>query len=199
MPVSTAKTGMLANADIIRAVAEAAPRFGLRWLVVDPVMVAKGGQRLLEPEAERAYVEKLFKLATLITPNLAEASALLGRPIRDKEAMRRAARELKAMGPAAVLVKGGHLEGDAVDVFFDGERLEELTAPRIDTPHTHGTGCTLSAAVTARLALGDELFEAVCGAKRYLTRAIEGAYRMGAGHGPVDHMHPLTGGRSSGA
>jgi hydroxymethylpyrimidine/phosphomethylpyrimidine kinase len=106
--------------------------------------------------------------------------------------MAQAARDLHALGPQAVLVKGGHLEGDPVDVFFDGRRLEELRAPRIDTRHTHGTGCTLSAAIAARLALGADALEAARGAKAYLTEAIRGAYALGRGAGPVDHLHPLT-------
>jgi hydroxymethylpyrimidine/phosphomethylpyrimidine kinase len=156
------------------------------------VMVAKSGDRLLDASAERAYVTRLLPLATLITPNLPEAEALLGRPVRDLPAMREAARELQARGSRAVLVKGGHLETDAVDVFFDGTRLEELAAPRIATRNTHGTGCTYSAAIAARLALGESLLDAVRGAKAYLTEAIRRSYSVGRGHGPVDHLHPLS-------
>jgi hydroxymethylpyrimidine/phosphomethylpyrimidine kinase len=159
--------------------------------VVDPVMVAKGGHRLLDPAAETAYRD-LFPLASLLTPNLAETSALLGREVYTLEAMRAAARDLVAAGARAVVVKGGHLSGDAVDVFFDGKDFEELSAPRVETRNTHGTGCTFSAAVAARLALGATLREAVRGAKEYLTEAILGSYSVGRGHGPVDHLHPLT-------
>ncbi len=192
MPVAAAKTGMLATAAIVEAVAGAAGRLPLGPLVVDPVMVAKSGDRLLDAAAERAYVEKLFPLAALVTPNLHEAEALLSRPVRDLAAMREAARALRALGPRAVLVKGGALAGDAVDVFFDGERLVDLTAPRVDTRNTHGTGCTLSAAICARLALGAELLEAVRGAKAYLTEALRRSYAVGRGRGPVDHLHPLA-------
>ena len=192
MAVAAAKTGMLANAGIVEAVAAAVARRRLPFLVVDPVMVAKSGDRLLDPAAEAAY-ERLFPLATVLTPNLPEASALLGRPVHTRDDMRRAARDLRARGPRAVVVKGGHLqEGDAVDVFCDGERLVELPAPRIDTANTHGTGCTYSAAIAARLALGHELLDAVRGAKDYLTEAIRRSYKVGHGHGPVDHLHPLT-------
>jgi hydroxymethylpyrimidine/phosphomethylpyrimidine kinase len=192
MPVAAVKTGMLANRGIVAAVADVVQRLGLPHLVVDPVMVAKGGARLLDAEAERAYSERLFALAEVLTPNLLEAEALLGRPVRTREAMREAARDLRARGPRVVVVKGGHLEGEeAVDVFHDGTRLEELSAPRIQTRHTHGTGCTFSAAIAARLALGAEPLEAVRGAKEYLTEAIRGAYGVGRGHGPVDHLHPL--------
>ncbi len=192
MPVAAAKTGMLANAAIVEAVARAVARLGLPHLVVDPVMVAKSGDRLLDPAAEQAYAAHLFPLATLLTPNLAEAEALLGRPVRSLEAMHVAARELQARGPRAVLVKGGHLDGDPVDVLCDGSTLVELSAARIATPNTHGTGCTYSAAIAARLALGRPLGEAVRGAKEYVTEAIRRAYAVGKGHGPVDHLYPLT-------
>jgi len=194
MTVSAVKTGMLANRLIVEAVAEVLARRRLPHLVVDPVMVAKSGDRLLDAgaEAEAAYLERLFPLAEIVTPNLAEAEALLRRRVRSVEEMGRAARDLRALGPRAVLVKGGHLDGDPVDVFFDGERMEELPGPRIATRHTHGTGCTLSAAIAARLALDEDLREAVRGAKAYLTEALRGAYALGRGAGPVDHLHPLT-------
>ncbi len=191
MPVAAAKTGMLASAAVISAVAGAAARLGLDTLVVDPVMVAKSGDRLLDAAAERAYVERLFPLASLVTPNLREAEALLGREVGDLEAMRRAARDLASLGARAVLVKGGALEGDAVDVLFDGKRLVELAARRVMTANTHGTGCTLSAAICARLALGNPLERAVRGAKAYLTEALERSYAVGKGRGVVHHLHTL--------
>ncbi len=191
MPVAAAKTGMLANAAIVDAVAGAARRLALPFLVVDPVMVAKGGHRLLDRGAEEAYRRLLLPLATVLTPNLPEAEVLLGRRIATREDMREAARALRALGPRSVLLKGGHLEGDAVDVFFDGERTLELAAPRIETRNTHGTGCTLSAAIAARLALGAPLEDAVRGAKAYVTEAIRGSYSVGRGHGPLDHLHLL--------
>jgi len=191
MPVAAAKTGMLATAAIVSAVAAAIERLRLPLVVVDPVMVAKSGDRLLDRDAETAYRERLLPLATVVTPNLPEAESLLGRPVRTLAEMREAARALRAMGPRAVVVKGGHLEGDAVDVFWDGERMEDLSAPRIATKNTHGTGCTYSAAIAARLALGDPLLDAVRGAKAYLTEAIRRSYSVGRGHGPVDHLHPL--------
>jgi len=194
MPVAAAKAGMLATAAIVSAVAAALERLRLPLVVVDPVMVAKSGDRLLDRDAETAYRERLLPLATVVTPNLPEAESLLGRPVRTLAEMREAARALRAMGPRAVVVKGGHLEGDAVDVFWDGERMEDLSAPRIATKNTHGTGCTYSAAIAARLALGDSLLDAVRGAKAYLTEAIRRSYSVGRGHGPVDHLHPLTGG-----
>lgn len=193
MAVAATKTGMLANAEIIGAVADAAARLRLGPLVVDPVMVAKSGDRLLDAAAERAYVERLFPRAALVTPNLFEAEALLGRPVRDVGAMREAARALAALGARAVLVKGGALAGEAIDVFFDGERLVEIPGPRVDTRNVHGTGCTLSAAICARLALGDALLDAVRAAKAYLVEALRRSYTVGRGRGPVDHLHPLTG------
>lgn len=191
MPIAAAKTGMLANRGILEAVADAVARLQIPCLVVDPVIVAKTGDRLLEADAETAYRERLFPLAAVVTPNLVEAERLLGFPVRTVEAMRDAARALKNHCRGAVVVKGGHLEGDAVDVFFDGEELVELCAPRIATAHTHGTGCTFSAAIAARLALGAGALEAVRGAKEYVTEAIRRSYSVGKGHGPLDHMHPL--------
>jgi hydroxymethylpyrimidine/phosphomethylpyrimidine kinase len=192
MRVAAAKTGMLASAAIVEAVAAAVARLRIAPLVVDPVMVAKSGDRLLDAAAERAYAERLFPLATLVTPNLHEAAALLGREVRDVAAMRAAARDLRALGAGAVLVKGGALKGDAVDVFFDGTRLVELTVPRVETPNVHGTGCTLSAAIAARLARGEDLLAAIRGAKAYLTEGLRRSYAVGRGRGIPDHLHLLT-------
>jgi hydroxymethylpyrimidine/phosphomethylpyrimidine kinase len=191
MAVAAAKTGMLANRGIIEAVARVASQWSVPHLVVDPVMVAKGGDRLLDPDAEQAYAERLFPLATVLTPNLAEAEAFLHRPVRTLDDMKAAARELHRRGARAVVVKGGHLPGDAIDVYFDGTRLEEIHAPRVDTANTHGTGCTYATAIASRLALGADLREAVRGAKTYLTEAIRRSYAVGRGHGPVDQLHPL--------
>ena len=192
MAVAAVKLGMLANTAIVEAVADALRRLALPNLVVDPVMVAKSGDRLLDPAAESALIQRVFPLAAVVTPNLPEAEALLGRPVRDLAAMREAARALLDLGSAAVVVKGGHLEGAAVDVFYDGRNFEELPAQRILTRNTHGTGCTFSAAIAARLALGEELLPAVRGAKAYLTEALRRSYSVGHGHGPVDHLHTLT-------
>jgi hydroxymethylpyrimidine/phosphomethylpyrimidine kinase len=185
MRIAAAKTGMLATVEGIEAVAGAVRRHAIAPLVVDPVMVSRSGDRLLAPSAERAYAELLFPLAAVITPNLLEAEVLLGRPVRDVEAMRAAARDLQAVGPRCVLVKGGG-SGDpavALDVFFDGAQLFELAVPRVDTPNTHGTGCTLSAAITSRLALGDGIAAAVREAKAYLTEALRRSYSVGEGRG----------------
>jgi hydroxymethylpyrimidine/phosphomethylpyrimidine kinase len=195
MKVAAAKTGMLATAAGVEAVAGAVRRHAIGPLVVDPVMVARSGHRLLDPAAERAYVEFLFPLADLLTPNVLEAEVLLGRPVRDAEAMRCAARDLRAMGPRAVLVKGGALADSpfSLDVLHDGTGLVEFAVPRVDTPNTHGTGCTLSAAIASRLALGESLVAAVRGAKDYLTEGLRRSYSVGRGRGcprPHDAIAP---------
>ncbi|KGQ22976.1 bifunctional hydroxymethylpyrimidine kinase/phosphomethylpyrimidine kinase [Thermus filiformis] len=187
-PVHAAKTGALGSAAIVEAVAQAVRDFGLRPLVVDPVMVAKGGDPLLAPEAVAALKEGLFPLASLITPNRLEAEALLGHPIRTLGEAEEAAQDLLALGPEAVLLKGGHLEGEeSVDLLATREGVLRFAAPRVRTRNTHGTGCTLSAAIAALLARGRPLAEAVGEAKRYLTEALRTAPPLGRGHGPLNH------------
>jgi hydroxymethylpyrimidine kinase/phosphomethylpyrimidine kinase/thiamine-phosphate diphosphorylase len=182
-----AKTGMLFSAGIIHEVAAAVGRHALP-AVVDPVMIAKGGAALLRPEAVAALREELLPRTYLLTPNLPEAEALTGLRIGDEAAMAEAARRLQAMGARHVLVKGGHLPGEeAVDLLLAGDTLHRFAAPRLATAGTHGTGCTLSAAIAALLAQGVPLVEAVAGAKEFLTRAIETALPLGAGHGPLNH------------
>ena len=183
------KTGMLSSAPIIRVVAEKATEHSFRNLVVDPVMVAKSGDRLLREDAVTALREDLVPAAHVLTPNLPEAGDILGREIRTAPSMRDAAREIHALGAANVLVKGGHLPGDQVtDILFDGEQFHEFSSPRIDTKNTHGTGCTLASAIAAHLALGETVPEAVGKAREYLTGALEAAYDIGHGHGPVHHF-----------
>jgi hydroxymethylpyrimidine/phosphomethylpyrimidine kinase len=191
LPVRAAKTGMLARAEIVRAVVRAwGARPGVP-LVVDPVMVSKGGAVLLDDAATAAVRDLLLPLAAVVTPNLPEAAHLLGSaPIGDRRAMGEAARAIHAMGPRVVIVKGGHLAGRPVDVVFDGASEWEVSAERVDTRHTHGTGCTFSAAIAARLALGDDVETAIRGARAYLQGAIVHAPGLGAGHGPVAHFHP---------
>ena len=187
-PVAAAKTGMLSSAAIIRAVAGAMAKRRLP-LVVDPVMVAKTGDRLLRPDAVEALRERLLPLAALVTPNLPEAADLAGRAVEDESAMRGAAERLLAMGARAVLVKGGHLPGgEVVDFFSDGSEEAVFRAPRIETRATHGTGCTLSAAVTAGLARGRTLRESVEGALAYVRTAMLRAAPLGRGHGPLGHL-----------
>ncbi len=189
--VKATKTGMLATANIISVVAARAKAGHLPNLVVDPVMVAAGGDRLLDEDAEHIYVAKLFPHARVITPNLWEASMLVGREIASVEEMKQAAEELAGTGTRHVIVKGGHLVGDeAVDIFYNGTRFVELRALRVDTPNVHGTGCTFASAIAANLAKGTDPLTAARNAKAYLTAALRGgeAWRLGAGHGPVDHF-----------
>lgn len=184
-----AKTGMLSNAAIIEAVARSATRWNVR-LVVDPVMVAKGGDTLLDPEAVATLRLVLLPLAEVVTPNLYEAEMLINQHIETLDEMRAAARAIHAFGPRHVVVKGGHRSGEPVDIYFDGERFTELRAERIQTLHTHGTGCTFSAAITAGIARGLPVAEAVAEAKHYITEAIRHAPGLGNGHGPVGHFWP---------
>jgi hydroxymethylpyrimidine/phosphomethylpyrimidine kinase len=187
------KTGALGSADAVEAVAEAVARHALRPLVVDPVMVSKAGTSLLGREAGDALRRRLVPLATLVTPNLPEAVALLGGGVIESERdMEAAARALVGLGAGAALVKGGHASGpEVVDILFDGVRGVRLATPRVDTRHTHGTGCSYSAAITARLARGDALAEAVRVARAWISRAIAGAPGIGGGHGPIDHWAPV--------
>jgi hydroxymethylpyrimidine/phosphomethylpyrimidine kinase len=187
IPPGAAKTGALGSAEVVEAVAKAAAAFRFP-LVVDPVMVSKHGLPLLPESAVRAVRERLLPHAALITPNIPEAEALTGLEIGDMETVRRAACQILEMGAGAVLIKGGHLEGAATDVLFDGVRWREFTAPRIDTPHTHGTGCTYSAAIAAGLASGLELGEAVARAKHFIQEAIRTNPGLGHGCGPVNHF-----------
>ena len=185
--VDAAKTGMLATAEIIEAAAGALRGHGINRLVVDPVFVSKGGDSLLMPDAVAALRTHILPLAEVVTPNLHEARGLLGGRIETIDEMKEAARSLRSLGPRAVLVKGGHLSGErAVDVMFDGTDMIEIDGPRYDTTDTHGTGCTLAAAIAARLAHGDELEPAVRFAKRFVGNAIERGLRIGKGYGPVN-------------
>ena len=184
------KTGMLAGAAIIEVVAAKVKEHRLANLVVDPVMVAKSGDRLLREDAVAALRGLLLPLAAVVTPNLPEAEVLAGQRIGSEEDARRAAKEIVRLGAGAVVVKGGHREGpEAVDVLYDGNRFRDYSAPRVDTTSTHGTGCTFASAVAAYLARGEPLAEAVGRAKEYVTEALRRAYPIGGGHGPVHHFH----------
>jgi hydroxymethylpyrimidine/phosphomethylpyrimidine kinase len=192
--IDAAKTGMLANADIVEAVAGCVRAHGIQNLVVDPVMVSKSGASLLHTTAERALRDALLPLALIVTPNAPEAAVLTGLEVHDEASAREAARVIHAMGARCVLVKGGHLAGEeTIDIFFDGEHFEVLRAPRISTRNTHGTGCTYSAAIAAYLGKGLSPFEAITGARAYLQRAIETSFPLGAGHGPLNHLWPWQG------
>lgn len=187
--VDAAKTGMLANAAIAYAVAEAIREANIDALVVDPVAVSKHGHLLLEPDGLDALRSAVLPLALLVTPNLPEAEALTGSRVRTRDDMRRAADAIRELGARAVLVKGGHLEsGTAADLLVDADGQEWLEAERMDTPHTHGTGCTLSAAITAYLAMGEDLRTAVRSGKTFVTGAIAHSLALGSGIGPVDQL-----------
>lgn len=180
------KTGALGNAAVIRAVAELMRRFRLP-LVADPVIISKHGAPLMKEDGARAFRAELLPLALLVTPNLHEASVLSGIEVSSLADMKEAAKRIHDLGPRAVLVKGGHLAGEAVDVLYDGSNWTQFEAPRIATPHTHGTGCTYSAAITACLAGGMTLAESVGRAKAFITRAIREHPGLGRGAGPVNH------------
>lgn len=186
---AASKTGMLATAELVEVVAAAIVEHGLENYVLDPVMVATSGDRLLDQSAETSIMERLLPLAALVTPNLDEAAVMAGRPIRTEEEMREIARELVERGAAAALIKGGHLEGDTVvDVLFDGTEFLRWERPRIETRNSHGTGCTLAAAITAGLARGETLVDAVETGLDYVHRAILEAPGLGSGHGPLNHF-----------
>jgi hydroxymethylpyrimidine kinase / phosphomethylpyrimidine kinase / thiamine-phosphate diphosphorylase len=180
------KTGMLGNSAVVRAVCRIARKYRLSKIVVDPVMAATRGGRLLSPAAGEALKNELLPLARVITPNLSEAEALIGRKVRGLKNMREAAVQIHRMGARNVLIKGGHLSGKPVDIFFDGRKLHELAAERIATPHTHGTGCTISAAIAVELARGNSALEAVQKAKAFITSAIQFSLDLGRGQGPVN-------------
>jgi hydroxymethylpyrimidine/phosphomethylpyrimidine kinase len=191
--VQAAKTGMLSSVEIIEAVSLALREHRIDRLVVDPVMVSKGGARLLRRDAIDALRSVLLPLAAVITPNLPEAEALLGRRVATMAERRQAARDLLRLGPRAVVVKGGHADGDAVDIFWDGETLDELSAERFPTENTHGSGCVFSAAIAAGLARDLAPLEAVREAKEFITGAIRHSLELGRGHGPVNPLYRLGG------
>lgn len=186
IPPAAAKTGALGSAEVVRAVAEAASRFSFP-LVVDPVMISKHGAPLLAEDAVTVLRECLLPRAILLTPNVPEAEALARRPIHSPDEARAAARQIREMGARAVLIKGGHKDGDATDLLLDSAGFAEFPAPRIETRHTHGTGCTYSAAIAAGLAHGLGLRDAVGRAKRFVHEAIRTAPGLGSGCGPVNH------------
>ena len=198
------KTGMLGNAEVTHAVVVALEEYGARNVVVDPVMVAKGGESLLDRDAVGLFKSQVFKIATVVTPNLPEAEILCGYPLRSWNDRLRAARDIARMGPRVVVIKGGHVPeygddaadnapggvpADVVDLVFDGQLFTTFHAPRVESRKTHGTGCTFSAAITACLANGMDVLDAVASAKAYVSDAIAAAahWDIGAGHGPTDH------------
>jgi hydroxymethylpyrimidine/phosphomethylpyrimidine kinase len=187
--VDAVKTGMLATAAIVEAVSAAISDLDLPHVVVDPVMVAKSGDRLLEDEAVSAIRTELLRRAFVVTPNAPEAEILAGIQVRTPADAREAARRILKLGPSAVLVKGGHLEGDEiVDILYDGQRFTEMRGPRLESRNSHGSGCTFAAALTANLALGQPLVEAARLAREYVVGAIRHGLPIGRGRGPMDHF-----------
>lgn len=192
LDVRAVKTGMLGGPDVVDAVVAALTKHRIARVVVDPVMVAASGDRLVDDETVVAIRDRLLPVATIVTPNLPEAAALLGWDDVTSESMMKAAESLLTLGPSAALVKGGHADGaEAVDVLADEDGCREYRAPRVQTRNTHGTGCTLASAIAARLAHGASLRDAVDVGKRYVTGALRAAdsLRIGTGRGPVHHFH----------
>jgi hydroxymethylpyrimidine/phosphomethylpyrimidine kinase len=189
--VDAVKTGMLSNASIISRVAKDIEELEVEKVVVDPVMIAKSGDRLLRDDAIEALLHELFPLALVVTPNLHEASALTRSKVEDRKSMEEAAVRIKEFGPRYVVIKGGHLPGTPMDLLYDGTCFKEFTNTRYDTPHTHGTGCTFASAIAAGLAKGLAMEEALARAKDYITAAIRQGLPLGKGHGPVHHFHEL--------
>lgn len=189
------KTGMLSNATIIQVVADRARHYEMKTLIVDPVMVAKGGDPLLKSEAIDSLVSELIPLTYIITPNIHEAQVLSGIKITDLELAREAANKIFKMGAKNVIIKGGHIseEGDAIDLLYNGRFFTEFHAPRVQTQNTHGTGCTFASAIAAEIAKGNDVKKAVHIAKAYLTEALKKAddLNIGRGYGPTDHSQGL--------
>ena len=183
------KTGMLANAALIEMIAGKIRQYDLKNVVVDPVMVAKSGDLLLRKDAVKALRLHLIPLAQVVTPNLPEAEELTGMKLTNSSEIAEAGRRIIAMGARNVVIKGGHRKGPAVDLFFDGKKIRELSAPRIRTRHTHGTGCTFSAAIAASLAKGESVEKSIVLAKNYITAAIRNSFAVGSGHSPVNHFY----------
>lgn len=187
------KTGMLSSGSIIEVVADRLEAWGVDNLVVDPVMVAKSGDALLQPNAVRSLVKHLLPICTVVTPNVPEAQVLSGKTITDEASEEEAARIIAGLGPRIVVIKGGHRDTDeAVDLVFDGTSFERLAGPRFATVNTHGTGCTFSAAIAANLALGMTPAPAIASAKDYLSAAIRESFPIGSGHSPVNHFFSVA-------
>jgi hydroxymethylpyrimidine/phosphomethylpyrimidine kinase len=185
------KTGMLSSPEIVRTVSEGIRKHSIKNLVVDPVMIAKSGDRLLQEEAVSAVKEYLLPLARIVTPNVPEAEVLSGISISSQAGMIAAAKKIAETGPAVVIVKGGHMSGAPIDIVWDGTTVSYFETPRVETQATHGTGCTYSAAIAAYIAKGYRVQDAIEQAKQYLYGALMSAYDVGAGHSPVHHFHQL--------
>lgn len=187
--VGAVKIGMLSSSEVVEIVANTLKGYRPNFIVLDPVMISKGGHHLLQEEAILALKKTMIPMATMITPNIPEAEVLTGKKISTNEEMKEACLAIHALGVKTVLLKGGHLEGDPNDLFYDGKNFQWFPEKRIQTKNTHGTGCTLASAITANLAKGHTLLEAVQLAKQYITMAISHSLTIGNGHGPVHHFH----------
>jgi hydroxymethylpyrimidine/phosphomethylpyrimidine kinase len=189
--VDAVKIGMVSRIETIEAIIQGLRHYNAHNIVVDPVMISKSGYYLLKPDAVDALVTGLLPLTTVVTPNVPEAEEIAGIKINRIADMEQAARMIHAMGPKYVLLKGGHMDGDATDVLFDGNECHRLQAMRIITKNTHGTGCTLSSAIAANLAKGVSVYEAVSKAKEYINTAIRHSFSIGKGVGPLHHFYDL--------
>ncbi len=189
--VSAVKIGMVSQIETIQAIAEKLKQYDVKNVVLDPVMISKSGFDLMQPEAKQTLISELIPLAYVVTPNLPEAEVITDMHIKNIEDMKKAAKVIYDMGAKNVLIKGGHLENDATDIFYDGKDYVALTGQRIHTKNTHGTGCTLSSAIAANLAKGKTAEQAVKAAKEYITVAIEHALDIGKGVGPTNHFYAL--------
>lgn len=187
--VDAVKIGMVSKTETITTIAETLSKYKAENLVIDPVMVSKSGYHLLQPEAKEALIKNLIPMATVVTPNLPEAEVITEFKIDTIEDMKKAAKEINKMGPKYVLVKGGHLEGEAIDILYDGKEFIYYNSPRINTKNTHGTGCTLSSAIASNLGKGLSITQSIENAKKYITTAIEKSFSIGKGVGPVHHFH----------
>lgn len=183
------KIGMVSSPGTIAAIVETLKRYNPKYLVVDPVMISKSGYYLLKPEAKKSLIEELIPMAYIITPNTLEAEEISGMKIETVDDMREVGEKILELGPKYVLMKGGHLEGDAVDVLIGKDTFEIFKQERLDRKNTHGTGCTLSSAITSHLALGYDIKEAVRLSKEYITEAIRHSFDIGKGVGPVNHFY----------
>lgn len=189
--VDAVKVGMLSDRVCMNTVAEKLLHYKPQYVVIDPVMIAKGGHALMQEDALSTLTEKIIPLAYILTPNIPEAETITGMKISGLEEMKKAAEKIYSMGAENVLIKGGHLDGDALDVLFDGKEFHTFSAERINTKNTHGTGCTYSSAIAANLAKGVPLVLAVAKAKAFVTTAIEHSLELGKGHGPTNHFYEL--------
>ncbi|QNO13877.1 bifunctional hydroxymethylpyrimidine kinase/phosphomethylpyrimidine kinase [Alkalicella caledoniensis] len=189
--VDAVKVGMVSQTEIIKIIAEKLKKYKFKKVVIDPVMISKSGYHLLEPEAKKALIEELVPLAYVVTPNIPEAEELTGIKIDKFDDMEKAAISIKSMGAQNVLIKGGHLETEATDILYDGEKFHYLKGEKIPTKNTHGTGCTLSSAIAANIGRGLSVIDAVKGSKEYIIVAIENALQIGKGVGPTHHFYNL--------